>query len=94
MKYYPPHIVSTLFLGFRREWGGPPDARFCFTAAMEFIGGGASRGVKSHGFATPPFKNFKKDLKKTLGTDINIDMRASAGLHVPDHIHRCPVMHD
>ena len=40
----------------------------------------------------PPVKNFKKDLKKTLGTEIDINMRASAGLYVPDHIHRCPVM--
>ena len=42
---------------------------------------GASRAVKYHGFATPPLKNFKKDFKKTLGTEIDINMRASAGLH-------------
>ena len=90
MKYYHP---PTLFLGFQREWGGPPDARLYPTAAMEFIGG-ASRAVKHHGFATPPLKKIKKDFKKRLGREIDINMRASAGLHVPDHIHRCPVMHN
>ena len=30
------------------------------TAAMEFIGRGASRAVKYHGFATPPSKISKK----------------------------------
>ena len=72
--------------------GSPPDARLYSTAAMEFIGG-ASRAVKYHGFATPPLKNVKKDIKKTLGTEIDINMRASDGLHVPEHIRRCPGMH-
>ena len=73
--------------------GGPPDARLTLLLKWNLLGG-ASRAVKYHGFATPPLKNVKKDIKKTLGTEIDINMRASAGLHVPDRIHSSPVMHD
>ena len=77
-----------MFLGFRREWGGSSGCQTLSYCAA----GRASRAVKYHGFATPPLKNFKKDITKTLGTEIDINMRASAGLYIPDHIHRCPVM--
>jgi len=53
--------------------------------------GGASRAVKYNGFAPSPLKHFTT---KILGREKNMKMLASAGLHVPGHIHRCPFMHN
>ena len=48
------------------------------TAAMEFLGGVASRAVKYNGFAAPP----SRISQAKLGERKHMKMRAAAGLHV------------
>ena len=107
-KYFtqPPEISTPLhvFFGLPKEVGGvlrmsdfsPGLSRFSETESYccnGISGVVASRAVKYNGpwFCTSPPQ---KVLKQSLGRGKKMDIYASAGLHAPDHIHRCPLLHN